>query len=83
MRLRKLLNLKESGFILPAVLSFIVLILIIAGALLEIVNTNLGNINNNVKSQQAFNIAEAAIICGVCVLVGMAVFGKKSLENRE
>ena len=31
----------------------------------------------------AFNIADAAIFCGVCVLVGMAVFGKKSLENRE
>ena len=60
MKFRRLSS-DSKGFILPAVLSFIIVVLIIAGAVLEIINTNLSNINNNVKSQRAFNIAEAGI----------------------
>ena len=61
MRIKRLLGSSESGFVLPAVLSFIIVFIIFSGALLEIINTNLANVNNNVKSQQAFNIAEAGI----------------------
>ncbi len=51
----------DSGFILPALISFMVAILIVSGAVLTLVLTNLNVVTNNLKSQQAFNIAEAGV----------------------
>lgn len=50
-----------SGFISPMLLSFIVAMLILTGAVLELIDSNIGLVENNVKSQQALNIAEAGI----------------------
>src|SRR3989344_102842 len=61
MKIKRMLALGNKGFLMPAVLSFIIVILIISGAVLQIINTNLWNVNNNVKSQRAFNVAEAGI----------------------
>lgn len=60
MKLRRR-QLDDNGIVLVAVLGFIVVILILSGALLTMINTNFSTVNNNVKSQQAFNIAEAGI----------------------
>lgn len=55
-------NLKQSkGFILPAVLSFIIAASILGTALLTVILNNFFVVSNNVHSQQAFNIAEAGI----------------------
>lgn len=51
----------ERGFGIPAVLSFIIAIGLIAGALLMIIINNLYVVGNNVRRQQAFNIAEAGV----------------------
>jgi Tfp pilus assembly protein PilX len=51
----------QAGFILPTLLSFIIVMSIIVAGLVEVINTNYGLVSNNVKSQQAFNIAEAGI----------------------
>lgn len=54
-------NSNQSGMILPAVLGFIVVIAILAGSAFAVIENNLVTVNNNVKRQQAFNIAEAGI----------------------
>jgi len=54
-------SLSEGGSILPGVLSFMIAVTIIGGAVLTIIVNNLWVGNNNVRSQQAFNIAEAGI----------------------
>ena len=51
----------QDAFILPTILSFIVVAIILATALTEVIDTNLSIVNTNVQSQQAFNIAEAGI----------------------
>ncbi len=52
---------QQGGFILPAVLGFIVVIAILGGSAFAVIENNLGSVNNNVKRQQAFNIAEAGV----------------------
>lgn len=61
MKIFKRLFGEQSGFILPVLISFIVAAVILTGAVLEIIDTNLSIVNNNVQSQKAFNIAEAGI----------------------
>ena len=61
MRWLKVFPPTNEGFILPTILSFIVVALIISAALVEVIDTNLSVVNGNVQSQQAFNIAEAGI----------------------
>lgn len=51
----------EDGFILPTLLTFVVVALIVSAAVVEIINSNLSLVNNNVQHQQALNIAEAGI----------------------
>src|SRR5581483_11025563 len=51
----------QDAFILPTILSFIVVAIILSAALIEVIDTNLSIVNNNVQRQQAFNIAEAGI----------------------
>ena len=60
MKLPKLAK-SSDGFILPAVLGFIIVIVILTGTAFAVIENNLGSVNNNVKRQQAFNIAEAGI----------------------
>jgi hypothetical protein len=60
------LNLKfkirdESGFIMPTILSFIIVAVILSAAVVEVIDTNFSTVNRNVQRQQAFNIAEAGI----------------------
>jgi len=59
----KIINLKQSkeGFILPAIIAFMVVIGIISVVAIEVISTNTGIIGNGIKSQEAFNIAEAGI----------------------
>lgn len=52
---------QESGFILPAVLGFLIVILILSGAAFVMVQSNLGLVTNNIQRQKAFNIAEAGV----------------------
>ncbi|MDB5181630.1 MAG: hypothetical protein JWP13_393 [Candidatus Saccharibacteria bacterium] len=52
---------KESGFILPTVLSFMIAGIIIAGVVLQVILNNFFIVGNNVQRQQAFNIAEAGV----------------------
>jgi len=51
----------ESGSILPGVLAFMIAVTIIGGAVLTVIIDNLFVSTNNVRSQQAFNIAEAGV----------------------
>lgn len=52
---------EQSGFVMPLILSFIILAAVLSVAVLEVVETNLSTVNNNAERQQAFNIAEAGI----------------------
>jgi hypothetical protein len=52
-------KLNEDGFLMPALLTFIIAIVILSGAVLEIILTNITIDGNNAQSQRAFNIAEA------------------------
>lgn len=54
-------KLNMSGMILPGVLSAILAFVILAGAVLTVIDSNLGSVSRNVQSQQAFNIAEAGV----------------------
>jgi Tfp pilus assembly protein PilX len=51
----------QRGFLMPAVISIIVAASIIGVSVLTVVLNNFFVVGNNVKSQQAFNIAEAGI----------------------
>lgn len=51
----------QSGFTLPAVLGFILVMGLISAALLMVIMTNFSTVNNQIKSQQSFNIAEAGV----------------------
>ncbi len=51
----------QGGFIIPTILSFIIAGLIFAGAASMIIYNNFFIVGNNIKSQKAFNIAEAGI----------------------
>ncbi len=52
---------RQSGFTMPAVLSLMIAIAIISSSVLMVIVNNFFTVSNNVKSQQAFNIAEAGI----------------------
>lgn len=52
---------REAGFMLPTVLSIIIAVSIISAATLMIILNNFFTVGRNIKSQQAFNIAEAGI----------------------
>jgi hypothetical protein len=51
----------EDGFLMPAVVSVIIAAAIISTAVLTVIMNNFFVVGNNMKSQQAFNIAEAGI----------------------
>lgn len=51
----------RNGFIMPAVLSFIIVCGILGGALLMIIMQNFFVVGRNIHSQQAFNLAEAGV----------------------
>lgn len=50
-----------GGYILPALLGFIIAMGLISTALLMVIVDNFMSVDSNVKSQQAFNVAEAGI----------------------
>lgn len=52
---------KQAGFISPALLSFIIAMLILTSAVIVLIDSNIGLVGNNIKSQRAFNIAEAGV----------------------
>ena len=52
---------KEDGFLMPALISVIIAASIISLAVLSVILNNFYVVGNNVKSQEAFNIAEAGI----------------------
>ena len=60
MRFRTLRD-NQQGFLLPAVLTFMIAMAILSGAVLEVVLNNFNVVGNNQDSQQAFNIAEAGV----------------------
>ena len=51
----------SDGFISPALISFMIAMVIITGAAVEIIDSNLSLVGMNVQSQKAFNIAEAGV----------------------
>lgn len=53
------LDKNEDAIILPGVLSAILAFIILSGAVLTVIQSNLGIVSRNIQSQQAFNIAEA------------------------
>lgn len=55
------LRANQRGFLMPALISFIIASTIFGGAVLTVILTNFFVIGNNIKSQQAFNIAEAGV----------------------
>jgi Tfp pilus assembly protein PilX len=62
MRIRNPVTAKsQKGFTIPAVLSIMIAAGIIGTAVLMVIMNNFFVVGNNVKSQQAFNIAEAGI----------------------
>lgn len=54
-------QLSQKGFTIPAVLSIMIAVGILGTAVLMVIMNNFFVVGNNVKSQQAFNIAEAGI----------------------
>jgi len=57
----RLLHIKQSGFVLPALLSIIIALSIIILAVASAIDMNFNSVNNNNQSQKAFNIAESGI----------------------
>lgn len=53
--------LDKSGFTLPTVLAFILVVAILSGFLLQVILTNFTMVGNQVDRQKAFNIAEAGV----------------------
>lgn len=51
----------QSGFITVALLSFIIAMTILMGAVAQLIESNTFAVNRNIQSQKAFNIAEAGI----------------------
>jgi Tfp pilus assembly protein PilX len=51
----------QHGFLLPALLTFMIAMGIITGAVLEVVLNNFTVVGNNINSQRAFNVAEAGL----------------------
>src|ERR1700759_1515981 len=60
-KIRTIENKWQSGFILPGVLAFIIAMTILGGAVLTVILDNFFVVGNDVRSQQAFNIAEAGL----------------------
>ena len=54
-------NSKNQGFILPTVISYMVVLSIIMVFAIEVIESNIQIVGNNIKSQEAFYIAEAGI----------------------
>ena len=61
MRQRLPAHRSEAGFLMPALISVIIAAGILATAVLTVILTNFFVVGNNVRSQQAFNIAEAGL----------------------
>src|SRR3990167_8426922 len=61
MRLLKRQIREQDGFALPTLLSFMIAMVIISTSVVILVDSNSHIVGNNVKSQRAFNIAEAGI----------------------
>lgn len=59
----RLLRLKQDndGFTLPTVLSFLIAIVIITSATVQIIDVTTSKVGNNIASQKSFNIAEAGV----------------------
>ena len=60
-RLLRFRGTSQQGSILPGVLAFMLAITIMGGAVLTVILDNLFVSSSNVRSQQAFNIAEAGV----------------------
>lgn len=60
-RMNRLNPLNQEGFLLPALLTFMIAMGIITGAVLEVILNNFTVVGNNVNSQRAFNVAEAGL----------------------
>jgi Tfp pilus assembly protein PilX len=52
---------QQAGFLMPAVLSFIIAAAILSAAVLTVILTNFFVVGNDVTSQKAFNVAEAGV----------------------
>jgi hypothetical protein len=52
---------EENAFIIPAILSIMVALSIITGAVVLLIDSNFSLVGRNIKSQQAFNVAEAGL----------------------
>ena len=52
---------ETSGFVLPTILSFLIAIIIISAAVVQLIGSNTSIVGNNINSQRAFNIAEAGV----------------------
>ncbi len=52
---------EKDGFIIPAILSLMIALSIITGSVVILIDSNFSLVNRNIKSQEAFNIAEAGI----------------------
>jgi len=52
---------QDQGFILPALIGFIIIIAILMACVIEVISSNTEMIGSGVKSQEAFNIAEAGV----------------------
>lgn len=61
MRLPYLRTNDQTGFALPTLLSFMIAMVIISTSVVILIDSNSNIVGNNVKSQKAFNIAEAGI----------------------
>ncbi|MDQ5885977.1 MAG: hypothetical protein QG628_374 [Patescibacteria group bacterium] len=57
----KKLGQDTAGFVLPTIISFLVAILIISAAVVQLIGSNTSIVGNNINSQRAFNIAEAGV----------------------
>lgn len=55
------LSQNSEGFVLPTIISFLVAIIIITAAVVQLIGSNTSVVGNNISSQKAFNIAEAGV----------------------
>lgn len=59
--LSKLSKNQQEGFIIPAILSIMIALSFITGAVVVLIDSNYNLVDRNIKSQQSFHIAEAGI----------------------
>lgn len=51
----------QHGYITPTILAIIIVFSIVTAAIMQLIGLNMATVNGNIKSQKAFNIAEAGI----------------------